>query len=321
MCFFRILRGGAVLDGHMVQKFIPVIQYISAEIMYIIGCKFTIHIIYVHNEEKQSLANTGSLGVVVFGKVNGEKIMMKTIKTLIVSAALLCGAAPSQAAIVTLSPDNVNRLNEFNPATDSDSVFSTRQQLTNKQYTTLFTSTASFNAALLAQLGPLAANQKYQIDSATLTAGSAGDDYTVLSRAHLMITSYDPGDATWNEADNSANTVWGTGSSIDQTGGTDWNSTTIDTGVLDGGGFSVSWSNFGPTVQSWIDGGSNPGLFFEDIGNTVLGSPGHQTSGSNVSWTLDAQIVLIPTPEPSSLGLILLGAGLLSKTRKRKSVL
>lgn len=204
---------------------------------------------------------------------------------------------------VTVSPDNVNRVNELAPDTVDGAWFSTRQQDgANVQYTILTAEKATLLAALAARMPD--APGGYTIISATLTVGAevtgvyddaGNNEYYVEAKAHQMTTSYDPGDVTWNNSDESESTTWnGAGGTIDEVGDLDWDATVIDTGVAsDTGGTAdndtVTWSNLGPTVQSWIDGDAFPGLFFEDQGNPEGGSPRHQAVAAAVEWTIVAE--------------------------------
>ena len=251
--------------------------------------------------------------------------MKKTTTSLlnIAAASLLLGAPQlSQGAIVTLNPDGVPRLNEFSGGNSVQEYFSTNTQVTNNQYTIVTTYQSTFLGSLDTDLNggsPLAQWQAYQINSATLTVGADVDSsptdesrYEQASRAHVMTTSYDFNDVSWNNSDQSTTTAWG-GGTIDTTGGTDWESAVQATGVVGTGITTFDLTSYVVGVMDGTYSGAGEGLFFETTDPT-LGQKS-RTQAANVSWTLDAQIITVP--EPSSTALLGLGGLALVLRRKR----
>jgi len=228
----------------------------------------------------------------------------------------------SQAATVLVTPDGVPRLNEFSGGNTVGEYFSTNIQATNNQYTIVTTYQSTFLGSLDTDLNggsPLAQWQAYQINSATLTVGADVDSspidesrYEQASRAHVMTTSYDFNDVSWNNSDQSTTTAWG-GGTIDTTGGTDWESAVQATGVVGTGITTFDLTSYVVGVMDGTYSGAGEGLFFETT-DATLGQVS-RTQAANVSWTLDAQIITVP--EPSSTALLGLGGLALVLRRKR----
>ncbi len=289
-----------------------------------------------HKDERWS---TGSKRQTYFSLIKPTKPnnKMKTTTTTLFTAAL-CGAlslataTDTRAATVVVTPDDVNRLNEYagefggsNLQNVPESYFSTNIATFapnpggNDQYTIVTTLQSSFLSSLNTSLNggnSLAEWQAYQINSATLTVGEVGgtdeNRYELASRAHVMTTSYDIGDASWLNSDASAGGGWTGGSSIAQTGDIDWESAVQATGVVGTDITTFELTSYVVGVMVGTYSGAGEGLFFEvDVSNGILA----RTGPDNVEWTLDAQIITVP--EPSSTTLLGLGGLALVLRRKR----
>ncbi len=218
-------------------------------------------------------------------------------------AALTTSATIAAAATVIVVPDSTNRITVVDAdPTRADTVFtnfSTWQSNSgtgNTQRTMQITSTATFIAALEAELGPLGAGESYQINSATLTVGDATDDYTDIATAHHLLVTYNPATVTWNTFNNGG------------VAGIEYAGSPLATSVA--GTNSATW-DLTSVVQGWIDGGTNEGLYFKSVGNTTGTSTFTTVTGT---WTLDAEIV----PEPGIAGLTGMAGMLLLLRRRRR---
>ena len=160
-------------------------------------------------------------------------------------------AVTASADMVNLSPDAVNRIVYLYPTTHYNDLFSTYNGGGYPQRTLVATSTASFVAALSSVLGPLGADQQYQINSAMLKVGASIDDYATvgLAEAYEVIVSYDTNTVTWSS--------FGNGGAA----GVQYALTPAATGIVSAP--STSW-NLTSVVQGWVNGAANNGLFFPD---------------------------------------------------------
>ena len=144
--------------------------------------------------------------------------------------------------------------------------------------------------------------QAYQINSATLTVGADVDSspidesrYEQASRAHVMTTSYDGTDVSWNNSDQSTTTAWG-GGTIDTTGGTDWESAVQATGVVGTGITTFDLTSYVVGVMDGTYSGAGEGLFFETT-DATLGQLS-RTQAANVSGPSTPKSSPFPNPPP-----------------------
>ena len=210
---------------------------------------------------------------------------MKNVPLLLsaASAAAMFLSDPAQAAPVTVTPDSTKRITvvdadptRANTVFTNFSTWQTDSATKNTQRTMQITSTATFIAALEAELGPLGAGESYQINSATLTVGDATDDYTDIATAHHLLVTYNPATVTWNTFNNGG------------AAGVDYAGSPLATSVA--GTNSATW-DLTSVVQGWIDGGTNMGLYFKSAGNTNGTSTFTTVTGT---WILDGAIVSGP---------------------------
>jgi len=202
--------------------------------------------------------------------------------------ALMVIVPGANAASVTVGYDNVFRIiggndtHNDDPDDDSFSVFGNGDQRS-----FCYTANVTFSNALAAVLGALGPNEKYRINSATLYAGTAADNFAVACPAYKVVNpDYDPTDATWPYADGDPDVAWNTAGCDNST--TDYDGTAVAVGVVNGD--TTEWRNLESLVQAWIDGTeTNRGLFF--FGNFGGGhAPRTWPSKGNIHWTLDAEI-------------------------------
>ena len=223
--------------------------------------------------------------------MNFKTTALTAIPALILSTSV-------NAALITVSPDSVNRIiGSVGQNAHYTDYFST--QNSGPQSTLLQLSTASLLAALEAQLG-VAAN--YTINSATLTVGAITDNYAAAGdkNVYTVLTAWDANTVTWNTA--------GAGSwnAPGLTSGIDYSAIAADTGAVLGNGYQTQWTGLGSTLQSWLDGATvNNGLFFAYSGSVLDFE--EYTAASNVTWTIDATVSAVPVPAAAWL----FGSGLL----------
>ena len=210
----------------------------------------------------------------------------RIIHSVFVACLLVAAAGQADAATFTVTPDSVNRLTYVSatPTTQANTVyynglFSTWLQTGNMQRTLLATSTTTFEAALLAQLGPLGAGQSYQINSAVLTAGDLLNDYTDAATAHQVLVDYATNTVTWNNFNNGG------------VAGVQYSSAASATSVPNFTSSNATW-NLTSDVQDWLSGGTNKGLIFISVGDTA--GPPTFTDYNRVAWTLNAEIATLP---------------------------
>jgi len=215
-------------------------------------------------------------------------------------------AAPATADMVTFSPDAVNRIIGTDWAnmhwTD---FFSTSGH--GPQRTLVATSTATFVSQLNTLLGPLGAGEYYLINSATLRAGVASDNYATegAAGAYEVLVPYNTATVTWN--------TFNAGG----VAGVDYELLPAATGVV--AAPTTTWTLTG-LVQSWVNGATNYGLFFPDNAppqptDTPDMADEYTTTGAgHVLWTVDATVV--PVPGAVLLGILGLGAAGLRLRRR-----
>lgn len=240
-------------------------------------------------------------------RISGFQFVVSGLLVLVMAAV----ARRGEATPVTVIPDSTNRILAVTatPAladtVNLNTLFSTWLSAggANTQRTLQTTSVATFNAALELELGALGPGQSYQINSATLTAGDATNNYIGNATAHQVLVTYDPNTVTWN-------TFNGGG-----VAGVQYNATAAATSVP--GVNSATW-DLTSIVQDWLSATPSTAINSLFFASTVVETGADTfTDYNRVSWTLDAVVV----PEPGSLALvgITMGIGIIALTKRRRS--
>lgn len=161
----------------------------------------------------------------------------------------------------------------------------------NTQASLVATTNTSLATALFNTLGGLGAGESYLINSASLLAGSASDDYAVASNAYEITASFDNTTLTWDNCGTGAGCV----------SGTDYSSTIAATGSVSGS--STSW-DLTSEVASALSLSQDFNFFLAPFGGDESGT---YTTTNYVSWAIDAEKVSAAVPEPSVIALFGLG--------------
>ena len=253
----------------------------------------------------------------VFSEVFGVGLKMALVVAALASVPLQAHAAVFD--VTTVDGMVINGTLDLNlPPDYRDTVFKNSNfspTVPGAQTHMLTLDTTTLTGILESQLGALGAHEKYQINSATFTAGVAGTDQTRYlggndGTVHALTTAFNVDTATFNNSDTGVSWASGSLSSADY-------GVAITTGVQ--GADDTVYSGLGSTLQGWVDGGSNLGLVFET--STVVLGPTAWTDDVSIKLTIDAEIIddnappVVITPPPGTELLVDLGQWGLSVTK------